>query len=748
MNNRIDPSRLSPAAVGIMNSGWIPIATNPCGDLQYDVNFDNNDEQYVIRSDYQLNANHSIFGRFFDTFERRPSKLDELHNIMTIQTTYLPYRNRRASMLALGDTQVLGANMVNSFRFTFAKTKTRANDPPEQFFSAEDLGIPNIYTYVPGTMNVAVNGGDLRFSGNHTVAAKIDSKVYQVSNDLSRIVGRHQIGVGTSIMYSYFDGWDYASANGSFTFNGRITGLPLGDFLTGQMSSFSHGSPNINTNHQWYVGVYGQDAWTVTDRVTLNLGLRWDPYQGVVWEHGTISNFSLDNFYNGVRSTQFPNAPPGLLFPGDEGMPPGTTGMKKQWLNFSPRAGVAWDVMGDGRTAVRGSYALNYDYPSQAFMQPAANVAPFNNRTSLNGNIPFDNPYSVVPGGPPLLPTPIPPPADAVFPFFSSYTSINPNMRSIRVQTWNGTIEQQIGAVWQVAASYIGSHIDRIWGRKQINPGVYLGPGSTASNIQSRRVFSLADPAAGQFYTTVYEMTDVGLQDYRGLKLSVRRRTVDGISLSGNYTVSHCETDSPYSGLFISTFEYTDPENPSYDRGNCPYNRTHIANLSVGYLTPQFGSAVLRAVASDWRVSGVLNANSGNWLTVTTTSDPARTGIGGQRVNQVKDNPYGAKTLDSYLDPTAFAVPAVGTLGNHGNRSIEGPRFWQVNLALARVLRVAQQRTLELRVEVFNLFDTFNWGDPATNFNSGTFGRITTQQSSYGFSSGPRVMQFAAKYAF
>ena len=753
VNNRIDPARLSKAAVKIATSGWIPIATDPCGAVQYDVNFDNNDEQYITRADYQLTPNHSIFARFFDTFERRPPRLAETHNIMTIQTTFLPFRNRRASMLALGDTQVYGSNAVNSFRFVFDKTKTRTNGggidgKQETFFDAADLGIPNVYTYVPHTMNVAVNNGDLRFSGNHTVAAKIDSRVYQASDDFSRVWGRHQLGVGTSIQYSYFDGWDYAGANGSFTFNGRITGLPLGDFMTGQMSTFTHGGPNINTNHQWYIGVYGQDAWRVANRVSLNLGLRWDPFQGAVWENGTITNFSLENFYNGVTSKMFPNAPAGLLFPGDAGFPPGKTGLYKQWRNVSPRAGVAWDVRGNARTAVRSSYALNYDYPGQAFLQSASNVPPFNNRTSLSGNIPMDDPYALVPGGPPLLPTPIPAPPNAVFPFFSSYTSLDPNINSIRVQSWNATVEQQIGASWMVAASYLGSYMDRIWGRTQLNPGVYLGPSSTASNIESRRVFTLANPDVGRYYSGVYGVTDVGVQTYRGLKLSVRRRAANGLSFDANYTVSHCETDSPYNGLFISQFEYSDPNNPSYDRGNCPFNRTHIGNATLGYLTPEFSNAVLRTLASDWRLSGVLNTNSGNWLTVTTTSDPARTGIP-QRVNQIRDNPYGAGTLDNYLDISAFAIPDVNTLGNHKNYSIEGPRFWQVNVAVARLMRLTAARTLELRVEAFNVFNTFNWGDPATNINAtGTFGRITTQQFSYGYSSGPRVMQFAVKYGF
>jgi hypothetical protein len=108
----------------------------------------------------------------------------------------------------------------------------------------------------------------------------------------------------------------------------------------------------------------------------------------------------------------------------------------------------------------------------------------------------------------------------------------------------------------------------------------------------------------------------------------------------------------------------------------------------------------------------------------------------------VNDNPYGDKTLTNYLSQPSFALPALGTLGDHKRNSITGPKFWQVNLALARLLHVREAQTLELRVEAFNLFNSFNWGNPVTNFNAGTFGRITTQ------SGDSRVMQFAVKYGF
>ena len=744
VNNRIDPSLFSKQALQVVNSGWIPRATDPCAAINYAVNFDNNDEQYVTRLDYQLTANHSIFGRYFDAFERRPPKLNETHNIMTIQTNYLPDRNRRAQMLALGDTKVFGANMVNSFRVTWVNTKTRANLPPEQYFSAADLGIPNIYTYVPGTVAVWVGatGQDLRFSGNHTVAAKVDSKVYQASDDFSKVVGSHQLGVGTNIQYAHFDGWDYAGANGQFEFNGTVTGLALADFMLGRASAFSHGSPNKNTNHQLYIGVYGQDAWRLSDRLTANIGLRWDPYLGTVWDRGTISNFSLENYKAGIRSTSFPNAPPGLLFPGDKGFPEGKSGTNKQFGNVSPRVGLAWDVKGDSRTAIRSSYALNYDFPGGAFQQPAANVPPFNNRVSLTGNIPFSDPYSLVPGGPPVHPVPEPAPSNAVFPTLASYSSIDPDTNSIRVQSWNVTAEQQVGNDWQVSASYIGSYIDRIWGRGQINPGVYQGATSTRANLQARRVLTLLDPTWGQYYSTVYTFTDIGTQTYRGLKLSFRKRSDKGVNVQGNYTVSKCLTNSPYGGRFVSDFEYSDPTNPSFDKGNCPFNRSQIVAFNVGYITPRFENTAVRALASDWRVTGIWNAQSGNWLNVTTNRDPAATGLP-QRVNQVNTNPYGDKdSLTNYLNAAAFSFPAAGTLGNHQARSIEGPPFQKIDLSMARVLRLAEQRTLEFRAEVFNVFNTFNWGDPNTTLESPLFGRITTQAGD------PRIWQFAVKYGF
>jgi hypothetical protein len=231
------------------------------------------------------------------------------------------------------------------------------------------------------------------------------------------------------------------------------------------------------------------------------------------------------------------------------------------------------------------------------------------------------------------------------------------------------------------------------------------------------------------------------------LKLSFRRRATTGVSLNGNYTWSYCVGNTTPTGFNQISAGYQKPEDPSFDRGNCPSRRDHLANFTVGYQTPQFTNAVLRLIASDWRASGIVNARSGEWLSVTQSINRASAttgiqGLNGQPVNKVLDNPYGDKTLNNYLNPAAFTLPPLGTFGDAGFFTVEGPGFWTVDLALSRLISVAAMRSLELRIEAFNLFNNFNWGNPISVLDDPNFGRILTAAGA------PRILQFGVKYAF
>ena len=185
------------------------------------------------------------------------------------------------------------------------------------------------------------------------------------------------------------------------------------------------------------------------------------------------------------------------------------------------------------------------------------------------------------------------------------------------------------------------------------------------------------------------------------------------------------------------------PDDPAFDRGNCTQDRRHIGNLTAGIQTPEFTSRALRVLAADWTISGILNARSGSFLTVTTTRDVALIGISAQRVNQLLDDVVRRRDAEQLPESGRVRLSRTpGTLGNHVRGSITGPAYWTIDLALARSIPVGAAKNIELRVETFNLLNHFNWGNPQTNFDSGAFGRIQTQTGS------PRILQFGVKYGF
>jgi hypothetical protein len=534
--------------------------------------------------------------------------------------------------------------------------------------------------------------------------------------------------------------------------------------MLGRIARLEHGGPATMPMHMTYLGFYTQDTWRATSRLTLNAGLRWEPFLGQELENAQVYNWVPENFRTNTYSTVFVNAPAGFLYPGDAGFPSGNTGLKKQWLNLSPRVGLAWDVSGDGRMAVRSSYGIAYDFPTAERHNINTQSPPWGNR-SLIENPPggFDDPYGHIGGNP----HPIVASRDVQFIPFGAYGATDPDINSPRIQSWNVTLERQIGIDWGVAASYLGSYTDRLWMQIQLNPAVFLGTGpctingvafavcSTAANVNQRRRLSLSgeNPASAALIGNLDLHTSIGEQNYRGLRVSVRRRSANGISLQANYTISRCFGDNTTGGFPQLAQGPTNPDDPDADRGHCDQDRTHLANLNIGYTTPVIGNAALRAVASNWRLSGIFNARSGQWLTITTGTDRALNGqrFQEQRVDQISDDVYGEKTLNNYFNRAAFAQPALGTFGNMERNSVTGPAFWTIDLALSKLISFGAAQNLELRAEAFNLLNHFNWGNPGTNLNApATFGRVqslagTPPNNVVGT---PRILQFGVKYGF
>jgi hypothetical protein len=757
VNNRVDPKLFSPAALTLTNKMGLS-TTDPCGKIIYSSPVRTNDYSTVGKIDYQLNAEHSMFGRYLIEHIRTPAAYDLNHNPLSISTAV----NAQDQLFTIGDTHLYGPNIVNSIRLTtnrLADGKFEPNGIATAGLGTADIGV-HAFTYAPHTVDYTVTGGyKITSFGGPTRTA-----IFSGADDLSIVRGTHQLALGA--------GWTLWWANSysgqhelPWVFNGQTTGLGFGDFLLGDVSGVHNGPVSAKNKRGNLPDIYAGDTWKVRPRLTLSYGLRWEPYIPVVDLHGGPILFSQAAFNNGTRSKQYDTTPPGVFFPGDPGFD-GKEGQHKQWTNFSPRVGFAWDLRGDGKTSLRAAVGSVYDYPFGQYTN-LATAPPFYPRFNLN-TVNFDNPWANYPGGDPFpLPYGERVGRNAPWPGYALVDVIDANTKNVHVYQWNLNLQRQVGNDWLVSAGYLGTHTIHLWSSKQYNPSIFLGLGpcnlngvnytvcSTTANQDQRRRLSLQNPAFGQYYGFMPSLDYGGTASYNGLVLGVQRRAAKGVTISANYTLSHCISD-PGGGTELVTSNnatsYSNPDNRHFDRGNCALSSAdirHIFNLSSVAATPQFSNSTLRAIGSGWRFSPILKIMSGSFLNVTTTQDIALSSTLTQRVSQVLANPYGDKTVSNYLNPKAFANPAPGTYANTGANAIEGPRYWTFDAALSRLFKIREGQTVEFRAEAFNLTNSFRIDNGQTGgasqivqtLNSGNFGQVTGSLD-------PRIMQFSLKYGF
>jgi hypothetical protein len=237
---------------------------------------------------------------------------------------------------------------------------------------------------------------------------------------------------------------------------------------------------------------------------------------------------------------------------------------------------------------------------------------------------------------------------------------------------------------------------------------------------------------------------DGGTAQYHGLLFNIQRRAARGVNVGANYTWSHCVGDPPTANATgVGGAGFLDANNRASERGNCDSDRRHLFNLTTVASTPAFANNTLRLLASGWRLSGIYRYSTGSYMTITTGLDRLLSGTAAnQRPNQILTSPYGDRdTLTNYLNPSAFAQPDLGTIGNMGALNVVGPSNWQFDLAVSRNFRFRETQQLEFRGEAFNVTNSMIPGTPTTSRNSNTFGQINTSRDA-------RVMQFALKYSF
>ncbi len=751
--NMINPALYNQAAVQLVTK-YLPLATASNGVLLFGPPNPTSEQQYIGRVDWNTSANQTLFVRYYLTHYFQQG----FFNNNLLNTTN-PELNDQEQSLTLGHTYSISSNLVNSFHASGTRSFV-SRGQVSNLITPKTVGI-NVSTPVPNYIYMAVSG-DFTESCGTCETYQVTTNSENVVDDVFWTRGKHHFGFGANYIHNHMNLQGTNNANGQFTFNGSFTGDALADFMVGDLFSLYQGNDTGSTFAKNVFGLYAQDSYQLTHRLTVNAGVRWESDLPEVETAGRGDSFSMSAFLAGTTSSVFKSAPPGLLFVGDPGIPKGY--INSHWDHFEPRVGLAWDPRGLGRESVRASYTFGFSQPIVYMEDRYENNAPYGDAITINppaGSL--TNPFTGYPGGNPF-PQPFPPShTTAFFPTAASYFLFPVTMKPSYTQTWNLTLEKQLGAAWKVTLGYLGNHVVHIPSGNEENPATYIpgnwtGPGTCGSltiapgpngtacsgtgNTNQRRATALANPTTGAYYSEISYMYDGSSSIYDGLLLSVQHRFANYFTLLTNYTYSKCITGGTDVGdLGGNTFQ--NPAKPSTDRSNCGEDFRNNFNTSIVAKSVVKGSPLERNLLGGWEIAPIVTVISGARVTPTTGTDASLTGVNVDRPNQT-GAPYltgqGRKVV---LNPASFAKNAPGTYGNTRPYEYLGPLYADFDGAITRLFPIHEATQLQFRSECFDCFNHPNLPGPTAAFNSSLFGQITTTTPYT-----PRILQFSLKLDF
>jgi hypothetical protein len=739
-NNQISPTLFDPVSVALAK--YLPQTADPCGKVAYGIPVQSNESQYVGRVDWIINAKQSFYGRYFVDDYTLAAFFDP-HNILVTSTSG---NVERAQTFVLGDTYTINPSTVNSAHFTFGR-RSDNRGPNANGVNVVSLGAKNLYQGTQDFLQVAVNNGGFAVGCGSCALGVFPVTSFQGADDVDILRGKHQIAFGVDYLRTREVQENHYYDDGNFSFSGQYSNDPLLDFLTGKMNTFSQSGQQLNDLRQNVIQLYVQDTYHMTSRLVVNIGLRWEPFLPEYDHYNRGSTFSAAAFYAGQGSQVYVNAPVGSLFAGDPGITHSFTA--RRLADFSPRLGIVYDPTGNGKTTLRVGAALLYD--SVGVFIPYRMVAqnpPFGPQVTLtSGPYQFSNPWGNVPGGNSFpLPTPG---KNVAFPLANSEVFLPPHIHPPTVAQWNASVQHRFGDNWVFSISYLGNKTSHLWIANEVNPAVYI-PGtcggaacSSTGNTQARRVLSLANPKAGQYYSQMAVADDGISANYNGLLTSIEHRFAHNYTLLANYTWSKCLGISPV--ISLGTGQIEDPNNVRRDYGPCSYDVPYLFNTSIVYAS-QFGHGGLMShLLGNWVVAPLVRFRGGLPVNPTTGKDNSLTGVGFDRPNVVAGAgmytgaAHGLKY--QYLNPGLYTANALGTFGNAGHNSLRGPGYFGVDMAVSRQFNLGERLKFHIRAEAFNALNHPNFGSPNANISSSSFGQITGAGD-------PRILQASMKLVF
>jgi hypothetical protein len=768
--NQVPTSSFSPFALNLLQG--IPV--NASGVVNV-LGIANNPDitEYTLRADYNINTTQTLSVRYFYNNYSRPGSSGKGNYLEGSGSS----RSELAKVLNAEVSHVwtIRPNLVNDLRIGFgqnnsaALTGIRAVGGGPLTFQSLGSNLNEISDFIG---SVSVHQGYFGVSGIPVVQSRHN---WDLVDTVSMTTGRHTITTGFQFFSQY--GLEQATWEGDplVDFGGQVTGFAPADFLLGFPSEVQASGGEYNRYTANNFAAFGQDSIKLKPNLNINLGVRWEPQNAPV----SVGLHTAD-FVPGQQSTRFPNAPKGLVYPGDTGIPDG--GWNTRYDVFLPRISVAWSPKMLPNTSVRSAFALMdipYDYS-------------FYNHQSANA--PFSPAYNMVYNGPGITASPACPtgvlnitdpfgcyaPTNFVDPFppfagpndhppstvaFATPTSLqavfNPHtFKPAKQESWNLSIQHTFGSDFLVSAAYIGSHDYDLYVPLELSPGAF--PSNTPLLLS-------------QGFQTILDYDSIGVASYNAIQFAVEKRFSHGLQFSSNFTYSK-NLDMSSIASISNTGSVYNPYNPRATYGISDLNIPKILNTTIVYQVPRFSNlgTVASKVVGGWEVSAIWTAHSGSGITIdggqsgapgscgdsNASCASAGGGRDGDHADLVAGQSLGvhkgskSQWLTQYYNVQAFTFNAPGTFGDSGRNIIQGPGWNNWDLNLAKNFAFRERYNVEFRWEMFNAFNRTEFQNPGNNdySNAGgtNFGQITGTQCNGQDScvGGPRLMQAALKFTF
>jgi hypothetical protein len=737
VNNRIDPALFNPAAVEIAKTA-LPQGQDPASGLTYytaPASVEKYDEG-TGRLDYAPNDRHRLTLRSYIQYYNRAGSSTP-GNILAIN----PGKQGKFYNEVLNHTWTISPSLVNALSLFWNQMHvynggTQLDASGNAFCLSKYINVsePAGICYSEG---LNANGG---FSTPYSELTDEMRRSWGFSDSITKTIGNHTISAGADLWHQRAREQTYYPANPIIGFTGSSTGFGLADFLLGRVGTFTQGAGEIADVSGNLFGAFGQDQWRVRPNLTLTLGLRWDPNLAPASKDGRGAVYNP-----GQQSTRFPNAPNGLVFPGDKGVPDSLA--KNTYGYWEPRVAVAYQW--GPRTAFRAGFGLfTAPLPYSAYNH-VADVNPFSPTYTLNsadvGPIDFSNPWANFPatGGvspfPPFAYDNVPPPSNAAFPAQTTVpAAFRPNFKLGMTQSWNVSVEQQFSNDLVMHLAYVGS---QSYHQTLI---IDANPGQTAAPVRGKR--ALTD------YGQILTINSNGTASYNSLQAQFEKRFSHNFQAQTSFTWSK-NIDVASTGNASFTGSVANPYDLRYNRGISDLNYPFVSVTNAVYTTPSLNghNGLVRGVLGEWEISAIYTMQSGRAFGISGGNGNNNSGanVNADRADWVPGATVqvhqGDKQqwLNHYFTTSAFTQNAPGTFGNTGRNFLKGPGINYSDAALMKNWTAHERYRVQFRWELFNAFNHANFGLPDSNPSSGTYGRITSTGPIK-----PRVMQAGLKLTF